>query len=62
MKKTKVYIYTRASTAIQIDGYSLDDIDELLGTRLEEEWKISKESYATGLKYGINNYGYKWKI
>ena len=23
-KKTKCYIYTRVSTAIQIDGYSLD--------------------------------------
>ena len=23
-KKTKVYIYTRVSTAMQIDGYSLD--------------------------------------
>ena len=24
MSKTKVYIYTRVSTAMQIDGYSLD--------------------------------------
>ena len=24
MRKTKVYIYTRVSTAMQIDGYSLD--------------------------------------
>ena len=24
MKKTKCYIYTRVSTAIQVDGYSLD--------------------------------------
>lgn len=23
-KKTKVYIYTRVSTAMQVDGYSLD--------------------------------------
>ena len=25
MKKTKCYIYTRVSTAMQVDGYSLDD-------------------------------------
>ena len=24
MKKTKCYIYTRVSTAMQVDGYSLD--------------------------------------
>ncbi|SEA41623.1 Resolvase, N terminal domain [Pseudobutyrivibrio sp. ACV-2] len=24
-EKTKVYIYTRVSTAMQIDGYSLDE-------------------------------------
>ena len=24
MKKTRCYIYTRVSTAIQVDGYSLD--------------------------------------
>lgn len=30
MKKTKVYIYTRVSTSMQIDGYSLDAQKERL--------------------------------
>ena len=25
-EKTKVYIYTRVSTAVQVDGYSLDAV------------------------------------
>ena len=28
MKKKKAYVYTRVSTSIQIDGYSLDDQEE----------------------------------
>jgi len=29
-EKAKVYIYTRVSTAMQIDGYSLDKVQRFL--------------------------------
>lgn len=44
MKKTKCYIYTRASTAMQVDGYSLDaQKDKLKRYAAYEEIQIAGE-------------------
>ena len=41
MKKTKCYIYTRVSTAIQVDGYSLDAQKDKIRKYAEfQEWKL----------------------
>lgn len=43
-KKTKCYIYTRVSTAMQVDGYSLDAQKEKLKRYADyEEMKIVGE-------------------
>ncbi len=43
-KKTKCYIYTRVSTAIQVDGYSLDAQKEKLRRYAEyQEMEIAHE-------------------
>ena len=44
MKKTKCYIYTRVSTAMQVDGYSLDaQKDKLKRYAAYEEIQIAGE-------------------
>ncbi len=40
-KKTKCYIYTRVSTAIQVDGYSLDaQKDKLKNMQNFRIWRL----------------------
>ncbi len=52
-KKTKCYIYTRVSTAMQVDGYSLDAQKEKLKRYADyEEMEI----------VGGNNYGKDYDI
>ena len=47
MKKTKCYIYTRVSTAMQVDGYSLDaQKDKLKRFAAYEEMQIVGEAEA----------------
>ena len=54
-KRTKCYIYTRVSTAIQVDGYSLDAQREKLRKYAEYEdmtiaGEYSDEAVIIGLK------------
>ena len=44
-KKTKCYIYTRVSTAIQVDGYSLNAQKDKL--RKSDELMVSLEKLST---------------
>ena len=54
-KKTKCYIYTRVSTAMQVDGYSLDAQKEKLKRYADyEEMKIVGE-YSDEGKSGKRN-------
>ena len=50
-EKIKVYLYTRVSTAMQIDGYSLDGLHEpLVSEEVWEQAQIKVEAQAK--KYG----------
>ena len=52
MKKTKVYIYTRVSTSMQIDGYSLDAQKERLTKYAEgNDMVIAGEYSDEGKEY-----------
>ncbi len=54
-KKTKCYIYTRVSTAIQVDGYSLDAQKDKLRKYAEfQDMEIVGE-YSDEGHFGKNN-------
>ena len=57
-KKTKVYIYTRVSTVMQIDGYSLEaqknKMLNLMILRLQENMKM-QESQGSPLREEWNS-------
>ena len=59
-KKTKAYIYTRVSTAMQVEGYSLDaqqepvtDYDEGMVSRLIERITVFEDHLAFEFKCGL---------
>ena len=54
MKKTKVYIYTRVSTSMQIDGYSLDAQKERLTKYAEGNDMVIAGEYSDEGKSGKN--------
>ena len=54
MKKTKVYIYTRVSTTMQIDGYSLDAQKERLTKYAEGNDMVIAGEYSDEGKSGKN--------
>ncbi len=54
MKKTKVYIYTRVSTTMQIDGYSLDAQKERLAKYAEGNDMVIAGEYSDEGKSGKN--------
>lgn len=54
MKKTKVYIYTRVSTAMQIEGYSLDAQKERLTKYAEGNDMVIAGEYSDEGKSGKN--------
>ena len=57
MSKTKCYIYTRVSTAMQVDGYSLDAQKEQLKRYAEYENMIIVGEYSDEGKSGKNTVG-----
>ena len=48
-KRTKCYIYTRVSTAVQVDGYSLDAQREKLRKYAEYEDMTIAGEYSDGI-------------
>ena len=49
MKNTKCYIYTRVSTSMQVDGYSLDAQKDKLKKYAEfQDMKIAGDVYLHG--------------
>ena len=49
-KKTKCYIYTRVSTAIQVDGYSLDaQKDKLKNMQNFRIWRLWENIPTKGI-------------
>ena len=60
-KKTKCYIYTRVSTAIQVDGYSLDAQKDKLRKYAEfQDMEIVGE-YSDEGHFGKNIKGRLWR-
>ena len=58
-EKTKVYTYTRVSTAMQIDGYLVFNEEEAEAIRTIFDRYVNKEMGANGVAKYLENHGIK---
>ena len=62
-KQKKCYIYTRVSTAIQVDGYSLDAQKDKLRKYAEyQDMMVVSNSGINGVASYLNDNGYTKKL